>query len=584
MYNLKKQTARHDMTNNDDRAGDEECVEVRLKACDLYRISAAYEVDVLTPGETKRRPFTVPIQVERVFGYTQEFQEILEEGNIRAIDHGEFQRCVDKLVSICGESDKGSNRREVVCLQRCRRGGKTFMSTAVASQLEKKFEGDEQAPFVIFISMNSTTRLSEKETAMNAILSRVAYVLDNSNESSFYEFLKRYSNFDAIIEWIERNKVILLIDELNVIEPKRAEYELMSLFLDALVGRKGSALLYTTHHRLEKGREDEDDLGRLSARPHCWQPMPRLKTEACIRHMKRTEHFWSAVLRGRIPALLVLEQNLIGDFMPGNHQDDASRHVVFNAILDGNIEYLEAGRNIFRAYSYLLRNEEGEQIHVWPPFLCAQKSVLGKSCPNLRAVLEAPDTNPSRAFEALAELAVALQLMSTNPRYRNIIPQHSGVSLNNSFSATAVFEIGAEAQTIEALCFAVEDRLANDNERYASVLQIVVIPLFSEFPIYNFFLFHRHRGLLGWKKCSIAAGYQCKMGTKYPDKEHKAVRGVKKSIWIEGRAPVATRGSSKSHGWTLLSRKEHRKLFGESLYAALPGDIVDDGCEYCLVD
>ena len=79
---------------------------------------------------------------------------------------------------------------------------------------------------------------------------------------------------------------------------------------------------------------------------------------------------------------------LIGDFMPGNHQDDASRHVVFNAILDGNIVYLEAGRMDFRACSYLLRNEEGEQIHVWPPFLCAQESVLGKSCPNLRAVLD----------------------------------------------------------------------------------------------------------------------------------------------------------------------------------------------------
>ena len=157
--------------------------------------------------------------------------------------------------------------------------------------------------------MNSATtgRLSKKETAMNAILSRVAYVLDNSNESLFYEFLKRYSNFDAITEWIER------IDELNVIEPKRAEYERMSLFLDALVGRKGSALLYTTRdgseRDLRQGREDEDDLGHLSARPHCWQPIPRLKTEACIRHMKRTEHFWSAVLRGRIHALLVLEKN-----------------------------------------------------------------------------------------------------------------------------------------------------------------------------------------------------------------------------------------------------------------------------------
>mmetsp|Transcript_1327 Transcript_1327/g.2636 ORF Transcript_1327/g.2636 Transcript_1327/m.2636 type:complete len:174 (+) Transcript_1327:1219-1740(+) len=171
--------------------------------------------------------------------------------------------------------------------------------------------------------------------------------------------------------------------------------------------------------------------------------------------------------------------------------------------------------------------------------------------------------------------------MSTSPRYRNIVPRHSAVSRNNSFTATDIFEIGAEAQTIEALRNAVEDRLANDNERYASVLQMVVIPLYSEFPSYDFFLFHRHRGLLGWKKCSISAGYQCKMGTKYPDKEHKAARDVKKSIWIERRAPDVRRGSSKSHGWTLLFRKEHRRLLGESLYAALPVDIEDEVCEYC---
>lgn len=77
------------------------------------------------------------------------------------------------------------------------------------------------------------------------------------------------------------------------------------------------------------------------------------------------------------------------------------------------------------------------------------------------------------------------------------------------------------------------------------------------------------------------------MGTKYPDTEHKAARGVKKSIWIEGRAPVARRGSSESHGWTLLSREEHRELFLRNLstlYAALPGDREDDVCEYCLDD
>ena len=260
---------------------------------------------------------------------------------------------------------------------------------------------------------------------------------------------------------------------------------------------------------------------------------------------------------------------------------------LFNTILDGNIEHLEAGRLKFPAHAHLLRNDDGENIHVWPPFLCAQESVLGKKCPNLRAVLEAPDTNPSKAFEALAELAVAIQLMSTKPRYRDIIPRHSGVPLDNPIApiaSTAVFEIPAEAQTIDALRNAVDDLLEKDCKLFTDVLQIVVTPLFSEFPIYDFFLFHRHRNLFGrWKKCTVAAGYQCKQGTKYPDRSHRAVRGVKKSIWIEGRAPTSRRGADR-HGWTLLSREEHRRLLGESLYAALPSDHKEGGCACCGID
>lgn len=236
------------------------------------------------------------------------------------------------------------------------------MATAVASQLEERFKEDDQAPFVVFITMNSTSRLSTKETAMNAVLARIAFALHNSKEVSFYQFLKRYSKFDAIIPWIdaiipwiERNNIILLIDELNIIQPHRAEYDEMSLFLDALVGRKGSALLYTTHYRLEidlrQGKEDEEDSGHLSTRPHVWQAMPRFNTWGCIRYMKREEHFWSAVLRGRIPALLVLEQENIPDFMPQNQQGNVSRRLMFNAILDGDIKYLEEGRNNFRAYA-----------------------------------------------------------------------------------------------------------------------------------------------------------------------------------------------------------------------------------------
>lgn len=214
--------------------------------------------------------------------------------------------------------------------------------------------------------------------------------------------------------------------------------------------------------------------------------------------------------------------------------------------------------------------------------MCAQLPVLGKPCQNLRVVLESPDMNKPKAFEALAELAVAIQLMSSTPRYRGLIRRHPKVSQDDSFEATAIFEIGAECTNISDLRRAVEYKHDTENERYANVLQILVIPLFEEFPIYDFFVFHRHRLLGRWQKCIIAAGYQCKMGSKYPDEEHKAVREVRKSVWIEGSGPLTRTGSGKAHGWALLSRKEHRQLLGESMYAALPLSAIEDkGCQYC---
>lgn len=568
-----------------------EWVEVRLKRMHLQEVSKNYEVEYITT-EARRRPFTIPVDigVRRVFGYQQRFAETLEEGNIRAVNHGEFQKCAEKLIHVHNSSDMGTNRGQVVCLQRCRRGGKTFMATAVASLLEQyvePFGNTNQLPFVIFISMNNWSRLGPNETAMDAVLSRIAYELVDDDHITFYEFIKNYTNFNAVRTWVQQNKIILLIDELNVISPKRAEYQDMSMFLDLLVSRKGGALLYTTHHRIEAdlraGREDEEDYVGLSTRPHFWQPMPRLNTLACIRYMDRAESFWSAVLRGRIPALLVLEQQDIENFMPLKRLNWATRQLMFNSILDGDIEKLEAGRTAFRSYAYLLKKGTDDAVQVWPPFLCAQKSVLGKDCPNLRANLQCPEINQPRAFEALAQLAVILQLMSSNPRYslhNKLVPRHPNVSSDNSFEATAIFEVGEEIRTIPDLRKAVQARIVSEQGLYKDILQIVVIPLFSDFPIYDFFLFHRCQGFFRRSpKYNIAAGYQCKMGTKYPDEQHRAERGITKSIWIEGRGPV-TRQNGKKNGWTLLSREEHQRFFGESLFAALPlGN--DDACSHC---
>lgn len=303
-------------------------VEVRLTAEGLERLyQSGEQIEVLTPS--RRRPsFQIPTNLPRQFRYTEIFQDILRQGQVRAVDHGEFQACADKLIDVCGKSDRGLYRPPAISIQRCRRGGKTFMSYAVAAVLEKYYEENDQGPFVIFISLNSTTRLSESETAQGAILCRIAYELvRDQKKGPFHSFRKQYQDFDAVADWIVENKVILLIDELNVVLPTAEDFETMSLFLDDLVGREGSALLYTTHHKIDpdllRDREREG-APFLSLRTHSWQAIPRFNSLSCIRHMGRPESFWSAVLRGRIPALLVLPQEDIRNFLPRLSVKDSS--------------------------------------------------------------------------------------------------------------------------------------------------------------------------------------------------------------------------------------------------------------------
>jgi hypothetical protein len=564
---------------------DDEFVEVRLKPSDLEKICADYAVDVITPKKT-RLPFEIPRSVPHSFGYTQEFQEILREGDIKAVDHGEFQECADKLINVCKETDKGLYRPPAISLQRCRRGGKTFMSYAVASLLEDHYRDDDTAPFVIFISMNSTSRLFDTETAMNAVLARIAFELvrgvRSSNAMPFFKFRKQYVNFEAVSEWIEKNNVILIIDELNVVEPTRDEYETMSQFLDNLIGRRGCALLYTTHHKLQADliREGQpQQLPFLSLRAHLWQPIPRFNSVVCVRHMGRSGSLWSAVLRGRIPALFVLPLDQIKDFMSlVSINGDTTRRDIFDAVLTGDISKLETGREVLRAYAYLLKRD-GLSIHAWPPFLIAQHFVLGKNCPNMRAVLEAPDTNQAKAFEALSQLAVVLRLLSSSSNACNYVPRHPQIKKSDAFSATAIFEVGGEVTDIAQLRKAVIKEFSNNRNK--DVRQVVVIPLFESFPVYDFFLFFRAR--FKTKDWKIAVGYQCKMGTKYPDSKHQAVGEVGKSVWIEGRSPITRLDpSNKRHGWILLSREDHLHLLGESMFSALP--LVENeghGCDKC---
>lgn len=55
------------------------------------------------------------------------------------------------------------------------------------------------------------------------------------------------------------------------------------------------------------------------------------------------------------------------------------------------------------------------------------------------------------------------------------------VAPQNALDATTIFEVGSEVRNIKALHLAVATEFSGDNQ--SQVLQVVVIPLFSEFPI-----------------------------------------------------------------------------------------------------
>jgi len=135
---------------------------------------------------------------------------------------------------------------------------------------------------------------------------------------SFSNFTSQFTDFRVVEDWVLRHKVILVIDELNAIPPEASGYQKMSRFLDTLVGRKGSALIYSTHLRdtsdlLRKRLAGES--GWLFLREHKWLMIPRIVNENCLRGLRRETasqpSFWCAVLRGRLTALFLQSQDVV---------------------------------------------------------------------------------------------------------------------------------------------------------------------------------------------------------------------------------------------------------------------------------
>jgi hypothetical protein len=539
--------------------------------------------------------FDIPNPAKPGRKFVEEYNKILLDGDVNAVNHGEFEDTVSELIAQAEIADIGTERTNPIAIQRCRRGGKTFMLFSVAARLEQQ---SQPGTHVIFISLNSVTPLTpSSEDAYNAIISRIAWELSGREHKTFRQFKRRYQDFGEVDGWLtaEDNKIILIVDELNIIPFSMKNYEEMCALLNNFVQQKGCALLYSTHQRstpdLLRGRRPGTghDLA-LSKRTHLWKNIPRIVTEDCLRGLRKNPtgefSFWSAVLRGRLPALV-----LQGEFHIRTYTEDMffeedsqeERIKCLKAVISGEISSLTNARNLFRAYSYMSeRFSDGTSMNslfAWPPFMVAQSNVLGKNYPLLYTTLQNPSIDEPKAFEALTQLAVLVRLISQMEH--DLVPVNTAALEQpgvNCFVATELFHVGQNATNISEVIESVKLQFS----RRQQVHQVVAVPLFASFPVYDFFLLHRTDN--GWK---VAAGYQCKQGTMHPNQD--ADPAIPLSVWLEGKCRkyrVESDGSrveSKlDRGWVMLGESNQCGLLGVSVSEALPQDPSgDEGDPLC---
>jgi hypothetical protein len=442
-----------------------------------------------------------------------------------------------------------------------------------------------------------------EESPYTAVLSRIAYAWERilGYNGFFREFRRQYSDFGAVDTWLHSNKIILLIDELNVLPPEGVAYADMSHMLDELAGQKGSAVMYSTHHRsyadVLRGRSENMQF-RLSSRDHHFLPIPRVRNIDCLEGLQSNASndpsLWSAVLRGRIPCLILTPSTSIQGFADISFLREARSvgmdltshcHLCIRELEEGAlsrriqslasavngevVEWEGHVRDEFKAYSYMAEQtgSNAKFLYAWPPFLLASKNVLGKDYRILSETLCSPQIDEAKAFEALAQLAVLLRLLSSQPH--DLVPHISTANLHPhaAFEATEMYHASKEAKDLDGLIKKVTEMYSLRPE----VMQVVVVPLFASFPSYDFFLFHRDGR--NWKP---AAGYQCKLGDELPDKKHTALTNVGLSVWIGGSCrkycvEAGTRvPQTKKYGWVLMGADRQVDMLGVSISEALP--------------
>ena len=481
-------------------------------------------------------PQTTPLSLRDL---KKAFNLFLDHVNV--VDHGEFEEAARSVITQSENvEDATPARPTAIAIQRCRRGGKTFMLHAVAALLQD-MAGPEwrlHTSRVILISLNGTTPFHpDMDTnAYQAILLRVAWELSGREGGTFRNFRRMYkdNDFGAADEWLTNteNRVLLLIDELNGIPPTWQGYADMSQLLDNVVQQKGCAVFYSTHQRstedLLRGRKPAGPQAMVfSRRPHAWVKIPRIQTEKCVQGLLKNASWqpalWCSVLRGRMPALAV-QQGEIADYAktvmqerwPMSEEERIAllreRSLCLSAVITGGINRLPNERNHFRAYSYMserFSTDSGSACFAWPPFMIAQRNVLGKNYEHLRATLENPGIDEAKAFEALIQLAVLVRLLAKEDH--NLVPCHPCVKDPvSAHQATEMLHVGESVTTLEALLLEVKARYKTLPE----IVQVVAVPMYASFPTYDFFVLHREER--NWK---AVVGYQCKQSRECPSED-----------------------------------------------------------------
>ena len=164
--------------------------------------------------------------------------------------------------------------------------------------------------------------------------------------------------------------------------------------------------------------------------------------------------FWSAVLRSRLPSLLVLCQQDIANHAGKTFPKETTRQQrmeALSSVISGEIGHLTNARDSFRAHSCVCErfSQLKQSLFAWPMFLVAQAAVLRKDHAFLRNILEAPGMEKAKAFETLVQLTVLVRLLSNQSH--DLVPHLPTIRPADSFAATEILCVSQKATTIASV-------------------------------------------------------------------------------------------------------------------------------------